>query len=208
MSEIQKTFGITDTLDAKIDLLKDELEKQEKCLNKIVLEKDASKTKRFLLKFLTYFFWFLVILASLIFYVELFPYQCDKNSGYSLIECSDYRHKHFPFLVISFFLDLIFISFAIIFNLANRSSNRFKQEKEIEIERINDLILKINNDLDKARQEKKSILLEYEKQILEQENKSIQVITEFDKELEKECPMCAEFIKSKAKICRFCGHNF
>lgn len=25
---------------------------------------------------------------------------------------------------------------------------------------------------------------------------------------EKECPMCAEIIKAKAKICRFCGHKF
>ncbi|MBI4489031.1 MAG: zinc ribbon domain-containing protein [Deltaproteobacteria bacterium] len=25
---------------------------------------------------------------------------------------------------------------------------------------------------------------------------------------EKECPMCAEIIKAKAKVCRFCGHRF
>ena len=23
-----------------------------------------------------------------------------------------------------------------------------------------------------------------------------------------ECPMCAEYVKEKAKICRFCGHKF
>ncbi|MDR3597684.1 zinc ribbon domain-containing protein [Clostridium sp.] len=25
---------------------------------------------------------------------------------------------------------------------------------------------------------------------------------------EKECPMCAEKVKFKAKICRFCGYKF
>lgn len=200
MSEIEKITGLSNSLSDKIEILKDELIKYEKILEKITIKIKLAQKKEALLGFITYFFWFLVVMFSIGVYLELFPVQCERNSGYSLIECSNHKHKYFPLLVLCFFSDLIVFFIAFILSIFNSRSNRITNEDEKEEVSISNLILKINTDLDKARKEKKDILLEYEKQN--------NLILKIDKELEKECPMCAEFIKSKAKICRFCSHNF
>ena len=60
-------------------------------------------------------------------------------------------------------------------------------------------LLKIGKDIKKWKKEKREFLLAHEEQLKKpEENLSTET---------KECPMCAETIKAKAIICRFCGHN-
>ena len=63
--------------------------------------------------------------------------------------------------------------------------------------------------LKSLKDEKRAFVLEQERKIKELKDDEMTEdfsITNLDET--KECPMCAESVKIKAKICRFCGYKF
>lgn len=69
--------------------------------------------------------------------------------------------------------------------------------KEDSLILLEDKILLLKRELEKVNEEKRVLI-----------NNSKEVVINNIEESQKECPMCAELIKIRAKICRFCGYSF
>ena len=77
------------------------------------------------------------------------------------------------------------------------------------IEELQQLIAQVESELKKYKNEMRSIILEQERDIKEEKDENITDDFTFSESQDtKECPMCAETVKAKAKICRFCGYKF
>lgn len=76
--------------------------------------------------------------------------------------------------------------------------------EENRIRELEEIIARLTMEVNKKKEERTETILGYERQIkqeefLDENNLSM---------LEKECPMCAESVKIRAKKCRFCGYDF
>lgn len=87
-----------------------------------------------------------------------------------------------------------------------------KRNKVIDLAKQNELetvILEKEAKLKLLKKEKREIILEQEREIksITDDNVANNYSVETEN-YERECPMCAEKIKLKAKVCRFCGNKF
>lgn len=92
-----------------------------------------------------------------------------------------------------------------------KSKKRYEQIDTATIDELNTSIQGINEKLNRAKAEKRDMLLDYERQVKDAERSTIvteEVISEIATDGTKECPMCAEMVKVRAKKCRFCAHVF
>ncbi len=70
-------------------------------------------------------------------------------------------------------------------------------------------INKQKEEIDEYKTKKREIILEQERKLSEEHSETIDADFSFDDIKEnKECPACAERVKAKAKICRYCGYEF
>ena len=178
MNSFKKTISIHETLDERIKMLQEELNLYEEEKKQIVLAKNSKS-------FIRFFLYLGLIISVLIFLIcILLTFESGNDNGMN------------GFIAFIFFLGLIFYG-----GLCGTS---FDKEK---FNQLNELINNLEIDIKKLRKEKREIILKYEREIKDSEN------DDFIKEedflvTEKECPMCAEMVKIKAKKCRFCGHMF
>ena len=81
-----------------------------------------------------------------------------------------------------------------------------RNESDKQIGEVHKLLSETTNKLQEAERQKLEILLSYEREILAAQNDEIVSATESIDT--KECPECAETIKLRAKVCRYCGYKF
>ena len=178
MNSLQKTINIHEILDERIKMLQEELNLYEQEKNQIVLAKNSKSFIRFFL----YLVLIISVIIFLIFILLTFEYGNDDSLD--------------GFIAFIVFLGLI--------SYGGLCGTSFDKEK---FNQLNELINNLKIDIEKIKKEKREIILKYEREIKDSEN------DDFIKEedflvTEKECPMCAEMVKIKAKKCRFCGHMF
>lgn len=69
--------------------------------------------------------------------------------------------------------------------------------KEESLKLLEDKIFSLKRELEEVNEEKRVLI-----------NNSEEIAISNIKDNEKECPMCAEVVKLRAKVCRFCGYSF
>jgi len=185
MTDIQKTLSITEALNERINMLTEDLEKYEADLKKVKAANNAIKSKRKLMVICSVISWLLVGL-----FVMVIIYSSSTNE--------DNSTGILVLLILFFFGGIIF----------NSAKYQYKVDNDTVAE-LEKMIDEISEKLEQAKTEKRDMVLQFEKEI--KINQSKETITEdynYEENDTKECPMCAEFVKFKAKICRYCGYKF
>lgn len=180
MAEIQKTLNITEALNERINVFTEDIRKYERDLGQVKKKNAVIIIRRRFLFAMAILCWVFAALYAL----ALIGYKGD-------------------IFVHGCFACLIFLG-GLGFNNAKK---KYKKDNDTEVELLKK-INEVSNKLNKVKREKRDMVLQYETEIKHKQDEDI--ITEnFKAEPDlKECPMCAEMIKAKAKLCRYCGHKF
>lgn len=186
MRDISTTVNATEALQARIDLHNEDLLKYEMDLKKLKIKVKNAKFKETLYFFLAILTWIIDVPLVVLIIDNL------QDSG-----------------VIPIFV----ILHALIGYLFFRKSKNYEIDDSLikEINDIEEYIARLEEEVSTLSQEKRDFLLSSERQIKFMEEDSV-IKEDFSLEAVngdvKECPMCAEMVKSRAKICRYCGYNF
>lgn len=185
MVQIQKTVSITEAINERIKVLGEDLAEHQQDLLAIQTSYNLYMAKKGTYNLLFILTCFLLAISILLMIIYGTDGVNDPITGLSAIIAG-----------------LLVGVIDRLYDIRKNLSNSVDMEKLEELEKI---VEDLQNSLSNAKKEKQDILLQFDQEI-----QSVKNLTDGAEVLEanKECPMCAEKIKMKAKICRFCGYQF
>lgn len=204
MQQLVRTINTTDAFQMKYSQLEYDLQQK---LAPVQEEVETSKEEiknleRSLVgagsftKFLRNLYFFVLIIVSLFAYVF-------------------YTENDYAPAIGAVFIAIIILILFLIKLFKYRSIMQKKNQIEIQIGKLKNrmkYLYEKRDELTKYYAQKKAEQQElFETHMLNQTDlitKEVQTLQAFDIQEEKECPRCAEKIKLKAKICRYCRHEF
>jgi uncharacterized small protein (DUF1192 family) len=180
-NSIQRTFNISDALNERIKIIEEDISKTKTDLDNINNRNAIVKTKRIVFLILMII---PIVIASFTMLAIMFEPE-GSGPAFVILVC-------FPAMCAYIFW-----------------TKRKKYIVDIEaVGRLESRIAALGKELNKAKDEKREIVIRYERELKLQEESDI-IDDSFTIEVDsKECPMCAETVKAKAKVCRFCSHKF
>lgn len=184
--EIQMTMGAVETLNERINILQDELSSLDRQLVNLKGQLGTARAKDAGKKTLKIFF---IVVSVLTFFMAFIGLVSGA-----------------PAVTILFGV----VGFLFVY-VINTKLNDITEKDHIlyKISELETSISKKQAELEQYRSKKKALILENERKLSDSMDDTVDETFTFESiNNTKECPMCAETVKTKAKICRFCGYKF
>lgn len=178
MSNVQKILNITEKQDEKIESIAREIADYEKELSFLRIKNESNPGKKLLWQVLEVIGWIITSVNAIV--MLAFTSDTGDSSGFLFL--------------------LIFAGIPCLLSLMFKHFKSMYKVKEESLKELEDKISCLKRELEKFNEEKRNVIN------LASNEEILNINQNFNDE--KECPMCAEMVKVKAKICRFCGYTF